>query len=183
MKDRQVNSHNMKSIHYSRFKNCVNLYFAKKGRVEMGLNRLILPTISILISIFFFIATLNLPKAKLGDPNGPLYFPMMICIFLFIVSVVYFIKELKHHYPKNDEIELLFKGRAPYLIISTLVLSLIYTFIFERLGFLISTILFMMAVLFIVNGKEKWKVNISVAVLFSLGAWYAFAKLLGVSLP
>ncbi|WP_453990579.1 tripartite tricarboxylate transporter TctB family protein [Bacillus nitroreducens] len=149
----------------------------------MGASRLIIPTISILISIFYFISTINLPKAKLGDPNGPMYFPLIVSIFLFVVSVIYFIKEFKHHYPKNDEVQLLFKGRAPFLIISTLVLSLIYTLIFERFGFLLSTILFMMAILFIVNGKEKWKVNISVAVLFSLGAWYAFTQLLDVSLP
>ncbi|MDR4887157.1 tripartite tricarboxylate transporter TctB family protein [Fredinandcohnia sp. QZ13] len=149
----------------------------------MGATRLILPIISILISIIYFISTINLPKAKLGDPNGPLYFPLIVSIFLFIVSVIYFIKELRNHYPKNDEVKLLFKGRVPFLIISTLVISLIYTLIFERLGFLISTILFMAAILFIVNGKEKWKVNISVAVLFSLGSWYAFSQLLDVSLP
>ncbi len=149
----------------------------------MGFNRLIIPTISIVISILFFIGTLNLPKARLGDPDGPMYFPMMVCIFLFIVSVIYFIKEFKHSYPKSEEIQLLFIGRAPLLIGSTLVLSLIYALIFEKLGFLLSTILFMMAILFIVNGRKKWVVNISVSVLFSLGTWYAFGTLLGVSLP
>ncbi len=151
--------------------------------IKMGASRLILPIISILISIIYFITTINLPKAKLGDPNGPLYFPLIVSIFLFIVSVIYFIKELRHHYQKNEEIKLLFKGRVPFLIISTLILSLIYTLIFERVGFLLSTMLFMAAILFVVNGKVKWKVNISVAVLFSLGAWYAFSQLLDVSLP
>jgi putative tricarboxylic transport membrane protein len=136
-----------------------------------------------LISIFYFIYTINLPKAKLGDPNAPMYFPLIISIFLFIMSVIYFIKELLKHYPKKEEVKLLFKGRAPVLIISTLIISLIYAFIFERIGYLASTILYMLAILFIVNGRNKWLVNLSVAVLFSVGSWYVFYHLLDVSLP
>jgi putative tricarboxylic transport membrane protein len=136
-----------------------------------------------LISIFYFIYTINLPKAKLGDPNAPMYFPLIISIFLFIMSVIYFIKELLKNYPKKEEVKLLFKGRAPVLIISTLIISLIYAFIFERIGYLASTILYMLAILFIVNGRNKWLVNLSVAVLFSVGSWYVFYHLLDVSLP
>lgn len=99
------------------------------------------------------------------------------------MSVIYFIKELLKHYPKKEEVKLLFKGRAPVLIISTLIISLIYAFIFERIGYLASTILYMLAILFIVNGRNKWLVNLSVAVLFSVGSWYVFYHLLDVSLP
>lgn len=147
------------------------------------MGRLIVPSVCILISIFYFIYTINLPKAKLGDPNAPMYFPLIISIFLFNMSVIYFIKELLKHYPKKEEVKLLFKGRAPVLIISTLIISLIYAFIFERIGYLASTILYMLAILFIVNGRNKWLVNLSVAVLFSVGSWYVFYHLLDVSLP
>lgn len=147
------------------------------------MGRLIVPSVCILISIFYFIYTINLPKAKLGDPNAPMYFPLIISIFLFIMSVIYFIKELLKNYPKKEEVKLLFKGRAPVLIISTLIISLIYAFIFERIGYLASTILYMLAILFIVNGRNKWLVNLSVAVLFSVGSWYVFYHLLDVSLP
>ena len=151
--------------------------------MSVRLGRLIVPSVCILISIFYFIYTINLPKAKLGDPNAPMYFPLIISIFLFIMSVIYFIKELLKHYPKKEEVKLLFKGRAPVLIISTLIISLIYAFIFERIGYLASTILYMLAILFIVNGRNKWLVNLSVAVLFSVGSWYVFYHLLDVSLP
>ena len=147
------------------------------------MGRLIVPSVCILISIFYFIYTINLPKAKLGDPNAPMYFPLIISIFLFIMSVIYFIKELLKDYPKKEEVKLLFKGGAPVLIISTLIISLIYAFIFERIGYLASTILYMLAILFIVNGRNKWLVNLSVAVLFSVGSWYVFYHLLDVSLP
>lgn len=149
----------------------------------MGKSRLVVPLICIIISVAYFVASINLPRAKLGDPYSPLYFPIMISIFLFIVSIIYLIKELKSHYHRNDEIELLFKGRVLFLIISTIIISLIYTFIFEVLGYLISTIFLLMSILFILNGRKRWLLNITVSTLFSLGSWYVFTKLLEVSLP
>lgn len=147
------------------------------------MGRLIIPSFCILISVIYFIYTINLPKAKLGDPNAPMYFPLIVSIFLFIMSVIYFVKEFLKHYPKNEEVKLLFKGRAPLLIVSTIIICFIYTFLFERLGYLISTMIFMLAILFIVNGRKKWLVNILVGVLFSAGSWYVFYHLLDVSLP
>lgn len=145
--------------------------------------RLIMPIFFIVVGLIYVNLTLHLPKARLGDPDGPLYFPMMVGVFFIIVSIIYFLKELKKSYPEYEEFRLLFVKRTPFLIISTLVVSLIYTLIFEKLGFLISTILFLGSILFIVNGRKKWIVNISVSVLFTVGTWYAFSKLLDVSLP
>ena len=42
---------------------------------------------------------------------------------------------------------------------------------------------FMISMLIIVNGKKKWKVNIIIALAFSVGIYIIFSKLLGISLP
>ncbi|WP_390175492.1 tripartite tricarboxylate transporter TctB family protein, partial [Staphylococcus pseudintermedius] len=65
----------------------------------------------------------------------------------------------------------------------TCLFILIYTIIFERIGFLISTVLFLAAVMFLVNGFQHWLKNLIVAIVFSGVAWYTFAQLLDVSLP
>jgi len=145
--------------------------------------RLIMPVFFFIIGVVFLIGSINLPKAKLGDPNGPLYFPMLICILLTILSLVYFFQEWKVRKKEIEEVKLLVQGRTPKLIISTVVLILIYTFLFERIGFLFSTIIFLGGLLFTVNGKKRWLQNILVSVLFSFISWYGFAKLLQVSLP
>jgi len=149
----------------------------------MILTRIVMPLFFMLIGLVAFIGSLNLPKAKLGDPNGPIYFPALISGFLFIISTIYFITELRKKYKENKDLQMLVANRTPFLIISTLVLAIIYAFVFEKIGFLISTILFLGGLLFVINGRKKWVTNIVISFVFSFTAWYAFSQLLKVSLP
>lgn len=143
-----------------------------------------MPLLFFVVSIGVIIATLNLPKARLGNPNAPVYFPMMLGIFLLILSIVYFIQEWrKTEMEEKEAVQELLQGRVPKLIGLSLLLALGYTLIFEWIGFLISTILFMASLLFLINGKKKWMVNIATALIFSFASWYAFGVLLQVSLP
>ncbi|MCM3413463.1 tripartite tricarboxylate transporter TctB family protein [Metabacillus litoralis] len=146
--------------------------------IKMGM-----PIFLILLSIVFLIGSFNLPKANLGNPNGPLYFPIGLSFLLLIFSVLYLFQELKTLNKENKKITQMLSGRTPKLIGITVLLGVGYAFIFEIIGFLFSTVLFLGALLFVVNGKQKWKVNLIVTVCFSFLSWYAFSVLLGVSLP
>jgi putative tricarboxylic transport membrane protein len=145
--------------------------------------RLIVPVFFFMVGLVYLIASFNLPKAKLGDPHGPLYFPAIVCVILTVLSVVYFFQELKKRNIEFKEFKVFLEGRTRFLIASTLVLIFVYTFLFERIGFLYSTIVFLSGLLFVINGKQKWKANIVIAVSFSFISWYTFAVLLQVSLP
>ncbi|MFD2217113.1 MULTISPECIES: tripartite tricarboxylate transporter TctB family protein [Metabacillus] len=146
--------------------------------IKMGM-----PIFLILLSVVFLIGSFNLPKANLGNPNGPLYFPIGLSFLLLIFSVLYLFQELKTLNKENKKITQMLSGRTPKLIGLTVLLGVGYAFIFEIIGFLFSTVLFLGALLFVVNGKQKWKVNLIVTVCFSFLSWYAFSVLLGVSLP
>ncbi|MFC7364017.1 MULTISPECIES: tripartite tricarboxylate transporter TctB family protein [Bhargavaea] len=142
-----------------------------------------MPIFLIIVGLAFLISAMNLPKASLGNPNGPLYFPLGISILLIALSIIYLIQELRKVREANEHIRELFSGRTPVLILSTIVLGVVYALIFEPLGFLVSTILFLGALLFVVNGPKRWVSNIIVTLAFSFMTWYAFGELLGVSLP
>ncbi|MGR3763239.1 tripartite tricarboxylate transporter TctB family protein [Rossellomorea sp. NS-SX7] len=141
-----------------------------------------MPIFLILLSFSFLVGSMNLPKANLGNPNGPLYFPIGLSVFMLIFSIFYFYQEWRSLHVHNEEIKLLLKDRTPRLIGLTVLYGGIYAFIFERIGFLFSTILFLTALLFTVNGRKVF-VNLAVAICFSFLSWYAFSVLLGVSLP
>lgn len=141
------------------------------------------PILMIVISLAFLINSFSIPKATMGNPNGPLYFPIGLSVFMFVLSVIYLINEIRNLNEENEDIKALFQGRVLKLIGVSIVLGIIYALIFEKLGFLISTIIFLGGLLFYVNGVKKWLVNIIVAVAFSFVTWYSFAELLGVSLP
>ncbi|UOQ92395.1 tripartite tricarboxylate transporter TctB family protein [Halobacillus shinanisalinarum] len=146
--------------------------------IKMGV-----PTFLIIFSIVFLIASLNLPKANLGNPNAPIYFPAGLSIIMLIFSVIYFFQELKNFHKENEYIKQILSGRTPKLIGFTLLFGGIYALIFDRIGFLFSTIIYLGALLFYINGLKKWLVNIIVTISFSFISWYAFSVLLGVSLP
>ncbi|MCF6411369.1 tripartite tricarboxylate transporter TctB family protein [Pseudalkalibacillus salsuginis] len=145
--------------------------------------KLAFPIVLLIISGIFLIASFNVPKANLGNPNGPLYFPIGLSALMLIFCIGYFFQELKNLQKEDDYIRLLIAGRTPKLILVTVLLGIGYAFIFEQTGFLIATILFLGALLFFINGVKKWKANIIVSLCFSFITWYAFSQLLGVSLP
>lgn len=149
----------------------------------MKMLKLAMPIFLILLSCSFLIGSFNLPKANLGNPNGPLYFPIGLSVLLLIFSVLYLFQELKTLNKENKKIQQMLSGRTPKLIGLTVLLGVGYSLIFEQIGFLFSTVLFLGALLFVVNGKRKWKANILVTICFSFLSWYAFSVLLGVSLP
>jgi putative tricarboxylic transport membrane protein len=147
---------------------------------------MLVPVFIILLSVVWFIASVMLPKAPLGDPNGPMYYPLVLSAFLFIMGIIYFIQEWKIRHKDKGILKALLSGRTPKLLIITIVLCLLYSAVFETLGFLVSTIVFMALLLFIINGFrgwKKWVANITVSVLFSFIMWYGFSQLLSISLP
>lgn len=147
------------------------------------MSRFATPLFFMIVGIIYLVMTLNLPKARLGDPNGPMYFPIIIALLLIGASIIYFFQEWKIRKIEFKEFQLVKEGKAPLYLIATIVLMLIYTFLFERIGFLYSTMLFLGGLMFLLNGRKKWVYNIIIAVAFSFVTWYSFGVLLQVSLP
>jgi len=145
--------------------------------------RFIVPSIILLISVIYLILTFNLPDANVGNPTAAMNYPLLIGFSLLGLSILYILSEIKDKKKIFDAYKIFADRELTIQVIIVLVLCLGYTFIFERIGFLISTILFLGALLFLINGRRKWLMNIIVAVLFSFISWYTFAELLSVSLP
>ena len=68
------------------------------------------------------------------------------------------------------------------MVLLTCVSAIVYALIFEVVGFVLATFMFMMSVLWITNGK-KYVVNASVAAIFSVSIYALFNFALGIPLP
>jgi len=68
-------------------------------------------------------------------------------------------------------------------VLVTAGLSLFYVFALERLGFILSTAVFLGGLLFLVNGARAWKTNTALTLLFSLGAWFLSTRVFHLYLP
>ncbi|MGL4671938.1 MAG: tripartite tricarboxylate transporter TctB family protein [Cetobacterium sp.] len=103
---------------------------------------------------------------------GAGFFPKVVCILLGCLSLMMFIKSFKstNNYKFNKN------------TFSVMLLCILYLFLMERLGYLLSTIVFSLGVISILN-RKKISINIAFSVMFSIGIYYLFSKVFNVSLP
>jgi putative tricarboxylic transport membrane protein len=127
---------------------------------------------------------LLLEDASLGRAAEPKFFPLGLGVLMIILSIALILEELNKK--KKEET----KETSHFTIDSNLkkigltcLFAVLYAAFFDKVGYVISTILFLEGELFLFNGLKNWKVNTMVSVIFSLVIYILFSKLLGVYLP
>lgn len=139
---------------------------------------------SILMGLAYGIQAFNLPRAPIGNPMGPIYFPLGLAGLMIFLGALLFVTEARKGLNSDDKSKRpKFHFESMKLILAVIVCCLLYTVLFERLGFVLSTIIFLMSMLMVVNGSKQWLLNAVVTVGFSLGAWYLFVRVFQISLP
>lgn len=54
--------------------------------------RLIAPIVCFVVGVIYLLLSLNLPISRIGDPQSPKYFPILIASLLIVMSIIYFFK-------------------------------------------------------------------------------------------
>lgn len=146
-------------------------------------SNLMVGAVSTLIGVAYTIQTLRTPKATIGSPWAPLMFPLGLGILMTVFGVCLVIGVLlKDRRIFTEEKKPVNKD---FLILAsaTIIGTCVYAYLFDRIGFIISTLLFMGFMMFMINGRKQWVRSIIVTAAFTFGIWYAFTGLLKVSLP
>ena len=132
-----------------------------------------------LISIFLFFITFTFETLEMDKYSlGTTFFPRLICIILFILSLILLIFSIIKKENKNKKTE---STKIKYTV-STILFFFIYVFLLDKLGYLVSTIVFMISLLFLLKSKSIL-INIIFSVLFSGLIYFMFSKGFNVSLP
>ena len=130
-----------------------------------------------LISIFLFFITFTFETLEMDKYSlGATFFPRLMCIILFILSLILLIFSIIKK--ENKKIE---STKIKYTV-STILFFFIYVFLLDKLGYLVSTIVFMISLLFLLKSKSIL-INIIFSVLFSGVIYFMFSKGFNVSLP
>lgn len=141
--------------------------------------------------VLYTIATLMMEPAPVGNPHAPKVFPLILGVGVIVMGLFYYLRELKawkaqvaKDGDKKVDLEKLEKAKkVDKLIALTCVSGIIYALAFERLGYVIATSLFIWSIMTTLNGKAKWKRNITTAVVFSVAVYILFVNLLAIPLP
>ncbi|SHK05715.1 putative tricarboxylic transport membrane protein [Paramaledivibacter caminithermalis DSM 15212] len=134
------------------------------------------------LGLIYTTQALMLPKASIGNPIAPKIFPIGIGILLILFGLILSFSEIKNTGLKKKDIEK-DKNENIKLITYTSLACILYGLIFNRLGYVISTIIFLEIILLLFNGKEKIKTNTIVSICFSVIIYFLFSRFLGVTLP
>ncbi len=142
--------------------------------------------ISIVFGSLYIISIYNTPKANFGNPYDPLYFPYGIAFLFIFLGIALIIKGgIK---PSIEAIKSLIgedetKKKNRRMVLYTCLASVAYAISFEHIGYVLSTTIFMLIVLFLTSGLKSWKLSLSISLIISVVIYILFSKLLGISLP
>lgn len=146
-------------------------------------DRIILVCTLLLAGVYFW-ATAQIPSLELGDPLGPKAFPRLLGIGLLIAAAMLLAEILRD----RKQVKAGTKTAArltwephDWVVVIVAAWTAVYVAAFEYAGYMLATAIYLLALMAYFN-RGRWVMNVSTAVLFSTGSYFAFTKLLGVTL-
>ena len=148
----------------------------------MLMDRIIFVCIIVLATVYFY-ATAQIPTLEIGDPLGPKAFPRLLGIGLLITAAMLFFEMRSADKGPRPAEPRPHAGDKSHLWIIGGVTAWTagYYAAFEPLGYVISTALYLLGLTSYFHRGSKLA-NALTSVLFAIGTYLLFVKLLGVTL-
>ena len=136
---------------------------------------------ALLLAAVYLYATAQIPTLEIGDPLGPKAFPRLLGIALIVAAILLFIETLKKDAAAEEKAprESL---RHLWMIGGVTVWTALYFGLFDRAGYLVATVAYLLPLMAVFN-PGKWVANELTSVLWAVGSYILFVKILGVVLP
>ena len=145
---------------------------------------MIMSVVVTMIGFVYTLSTFLLPQAKIGVAFEPKIFPGILGIALLALGLVLIVQEIRLLAKDKDQVaKASFVGEEQRNILFTLLNGLLYAVLFDRIGYIFATFVFLNIQLFIFRGKKTWKSTLLISLIFSVVAFVLFNTLMGVYLP
>ncbi|MDB5810484.1 MAG: tctB6 [Betaproteobacteria bacterium] len=136
---------------------------------------------ALLLAAVYLYATSQIPTLEIGDPLGPKAFPVLLGIALIGAAIFLFIETLKAE-PGPADAASPGSRRHWWLLGGVVVWTALYFALFDKAGYLLATVVYLLVMMAVFN-KGKWVANVLTTVLWAVGSYVLFVKILGVQLP
>jgi putative tricarboxylic transport membrane protein len=137
-------------------------------------------------AVVYLYADSKLPQLQVGDPMGPQVFPALIGIGLLASGLLLMAeswrKKTSRKRAAGEAPPLDSAGRHQLILAGMALWTALYYLAFEPAGYLVSTLVYMFALLACFN-RGRWWVNAACAVGFTLASYAVFTRFLQVNLP
>src|SRR5688572_6535356 len=136
-------------------------------------DRVIFVSILLLAGVYWW-ATEKLPSLEIGDPLGPKAFPRLLTIGLLITGAILLVEIVKGRKPPKPGAISMSPGASRtgvYSVVAGVVVwTFLYFLVFEFLGFIIATSLYLVALTSYFH-RGKWITNVVTSLAFAIGAY------------
>jgi putative tricarboxylic transport membrane protein len=121
----------------------------------------------------------KLPFGRVGSPQAG-FFPLILAVLLAIFSLVFLAQAIGMHKAEPGDS----RGRSTTWtkIVLAVGALIVFGLLFESLGYIISTFLFIAFLLRVVE-RQRWSSVVVIALFTSLGTYLVFGLLLNTPLP
>lgn len=140
----------------------------------------ILAACALALAAAYLYATSQLPSLDIGDPLGPKAFPVLLGILFAVAGVLLLIEAQRKpraaapgHSP--------WAGSRPRAVGAVAAATAIFFALLEPLGYLVALSLYLFVLMLWLHARKP-AACVAVAVLFAIGSYALFAKVLGVTL-
>jgi putative tricarboxylic transport membrane protein len=156
---------------------------AASGKAPLRRDHLITGLAAIIGGGFYLYADSRLPIPEIGDPLGPRAFPAIIGVGIVASGALSLLEGMRTRAARSDAAhERPHHPSSPVILATTLLWSLVYVLIFERLGYRIATVIYVFPLLCLFH-RNYYFANAVIALLFSAISYFVFAHFLGVAMP
>lgn len=131
----------------------------------------------LVIGLFFITASTGISQSSYGSRVGPNIFPTGLGVILVLLSVIV-ITQARRYAAAPEQKEKRNTKRFALVLSSTFA----YVFLFEPLGYVISTFLYLTFV-FQVMERKKLHYSLAIALFFSLAVYYLYVVVFQGTLP
>lgn len=150
----------------------------------MKTDKIIVVCILVFTAVYWF-AIHQIREPSIGDPIGPRAIPKLLAMGLLLSAILLVFESWakSRTAAQTSTAQDTPHKRKPSLLMAVLVLTtLVYFFVFNFLGYAISTAVYLSGLMFYFN-PGKAKTNLLTAAIFSLGTYVVFTRLFGAQLP
>jgi putative tricarboxylic transport membrane protein len=144
-----------------------------------------LPAIPFALAIVYLYFTEQIRETGLGTQISAKAFPRILSIALAVGAVLWFLevsREAKRAEP-SSQLVVADEGWGHWGVIAAAIAwTAVYYLVFQGLGYLLATTAYLLPLMIYFN-RGRWVANILTAVLYPLGSYYLFVRILGVTLP
>jgi putative tricarboxylic transport membrane protein len=119
-------------------------------------------------------------KGLSPDPLGPVFFPKMLGAGFIGLGLLLILLSIRTKEKAESKESFFNSGNMKILIL--IGLGIFYYLTLLKIGFILATALFIIAVMLVTGERLWWKIGLS-SILVSFGLFFLFSKLLKIMLP